>query len=95
MRKLTVILAVLLFVLTSCSGRESVKVAGEDSKTELSRHLGEVTYVLNISSGTYHIAECSVAKRIKEENRYETNDKEFITSRKFAPCKHCIGNIDG
>lgn len=83
---------ILIFVLTlsSCSTLEHIDVRGDESKGELVHKGGDVLYVANVNSKSYHTSECYITKGIKEENRHETYDLEFLISREFTPCKKCI-----
>ena len=90
MKKLLPLVFVLLFILSSCRSPETNTVIGESSKAPLSHTEGDILYVANTSSQTYHLPSCYIAKRIKEENRFETKDLEFLRSRKFVSCKTCI-----
>ncbi|MBO5262316.1 MAG: hypothetical protein J6B45_04645 [Clostridia bacterium] len=94
MKKLLPILFVLLFILTSCRTPHTNTVTGESTKAPYSHNEGKILYIANTSSKTYHLPSCYIAKRIKEENRFETRDVDFLRSRKFTACKTCIKIAD-
>ena len=51
---------------------------------------GDGTYIININTMKFHKADCSSAKRTKEENK-DTTDKsrEEVIDEGYAPCKQC------
>ena len=91
MKKTAFILLTLLvlLILTSCTKNYyEINVTDKDSITE--RIEGEIEYVVNVSSRSYHLSSCYIAKSIKEENKVITKDIDFITEREYTPCKKCI-----
>ena len=90
MKRFFALIFVFAIFLSSCSTLEHIDVKGDESKEALTHKSGDVLYVANVNSKSYHTTECYIAKRIKEENRHETYDLEFLISREFTPCKKCI-----
>lgn len=90
MKKLLTILIALMLLLSSCSTIDSIDVQGDKDKQELICQSGDITYVANISSKTYHLPSCHIAKRISKKNKWETRDMNFLVKRDFIPCKTCI-----
>ena len=85
------ILFVILLVLTvsSCSTVPYTEISGEENKTAVSREIGDILYVANTKSFTYHLPKCYLAKRITDDNRWETYDREVLERDSFKPCKIC------
>ena len=85
------ILFVILLVLTvsSCSTVPYTEISGEENKTVVSQEMGDVLYVANKNSFTYHLPKCYLADRIKDENKLETYDLEMLQRDGFKPCKIC------
>lgn len=48
-----------------------------------------VLYIANISSKKFHLADCSFAKNIKEENILRGNNRNNLISGGYTPCKQC------
>lgn len=91
MKKIAFILLILLvlFLLPSCS-KNYYEIKETDKESLVQRKEGEIEYVVNISSRSYHLSSCYIAKSIKEENKVVTKDINFITEREYTPCKKCI-----
>lgn len=91
MKKLLFILLIFLFVLTACSEPDTDGTGQNLSNITNVSHSGNILYVANTSSKTYHLPSCYLADSIKEENRLETKDESFLRTRKYTSCKICIG----
>ena len=91
MKKTAFILLTLLvlLILTSCT-KNYYEINGTDKDSITERIEGEIEYVVNVSSRSYHLSSCYIAKSIKEENKVITKDIDFITEREYTPCKKCI-----
>ena len=88
---LSVLLTLFLTVIfVSCKTPTTENDITFDSKTPLSHITGNIVYVANISSRTYHLSSCRYANSLKEENKHITTDLEFLTLREYTPCKICI-----
>ena len=79
----------LLLTLSSCSTIPYTEISGEENKTAISRETGDVLYVANINSFTYHLSDCYLVERIKDENKLETSDLPMLQRDEFKPCKIC------
>ena len=82
------ILSVFL-ILVSC-GKDYYEITEKDKESAEKASLGEIEYVLNKSSGTYHLPDCYIVKNIKEENKVVTSDFDYLTRHQYSPCKKCI-----
>lgn len=91
MRKLILLLLILIFALTACNEPDAENITVDSNKLPINRPVGNVLYVANMSSKTYHLPSCYMAESIKEENRLETKDESFLRSRQYTSCKICIG----
>ncbi len=91
MRKLILLLLVLIFILTACNEPDTENVTIDSNKLPINKPEGNVLYVANMSSKTYHLPSCYIAENIKEENKLETKDEDFLRSRQYTSCKICIG----
>ena len=94
MKKLLFILLISVFILTACNEPDTEDVKPSISKLTPEGQDGDTLYVANTSSKTYHLPSCYMAKSIKEENRLETRDEDFLRSRKYTSCKICVGVND-
>ena len=83
------LLLTLLLALSSCSAIPHTEISGEENKTVLSKETGDILYVANINSFTYHLPNCYLTKRIKDENKLETYDLELLQRDNFKPCNIC------
>ena len=82
-----------LLLLTACSRPYHGEISPDsDEKEVVLEPGGAVLYVVNTESRSYHLPSCYQAEKIKEENRVETRDINFLTNRGYLPCKVCIGN---
>lgn len=91
-RFILISLTLLLLVLPSC-GRKSDKTVAQDSdKEQFNTDIvqQEQLYVVNVSTRSYHLPSCYIVNNIKEENKQETYDKNFLVERGYSPCKICI-----
>ena len=79
----------LLLTLSSCSTIPYTEISGEENKTIVSKETGDVLYVANTNSFTYHSPNCYLTKRIKDENKLETCDLAMLQRDEFKPCKIC------
>ena len=91
MKKTVLIFLMLIFVLTACNSPEAEDVTLDSSKLPVNNPTGNVLYVANTSSKTYHLTSCYIAESISSENRLETKDMDFLRSRQYTSCKICIG----
>ena len=48
-----------------------------------------IQYCGNLNSKTFHKATCTFVKRMSEENKYYTSDRNLLTEQGFTPCKSC------
>lgn len=46
-------------------------------------------YYANLKSKVFHKVDCGSVKNMKEENRFYTKDKNFLTEKGYTPCKSC------
>ncbi len=90
MKNLAIALIIIILTLTSCSTLDSTEINGESDKAEYSRIQGNTTYIVNKSTMSYHKSSCHIAKRISEENRWETDDEEFLEMRGYKRCAVCL-----
>ena len=90
MKRLFVFLIIIALALSSCSNIDSIELNGEDSKMEYSPFESDTTYVVNTNSLSYHKESCYIAKRISEENRWETKDESFLKERGYKRCGVCL-----
>ena len=90
MKKLIFLLLALAFVLTACNTPDTEGVTIDSSKLPIN-NAGNVSYVANKSTKTYHLSSCYIVDSIGEDNRLETNDQEYLRSRKYTSCKICVG----
>ena len=91
MKKFILFLLILVFVLTACNTPDTESVTPDSSKSSINMFEGNTLYVANTSSKTYHLPSCYMTESIKEENKLETKDVEFLRSRKYTSCKICVG----
>lgn len=90
MKRLFILLSILVLLLSSCKTPPTESVIIDNSKAPLSHPTGDTLYIANTNSKTYHLSYCRFAISMKEENKYETYDLDFLISREFKPCKSCI-----
>ena len=90
MKKLLILLSIFVLLLSSCNTPPTESVTIDNSKAPLSHLAGETLYIANTNSKTYHLSYCRFAINMKEENRHETYDLDFLISREFKACKSCI-----
>ena len=86
------ILIVLCFVLSACSHADYTITADSNKTESTESDTGKILYVVNTSTRTYHLPDCYILDRTKEENTEETYDTNFLTNREYTPCKICIAN---
>jgi len=91
LKKLVLLLLVFVFILTACNTPNTEDITYDSTKLPVNKPEGSVLYVANMSSKTYHLPTCYMADNIKEENRLETKDANFLRSRQYTSCKICIG----
>lgn len=84
------VILILCFVLSACSHADYVVTADSDKILSTESDTGDILYVVNTSSRTYHFPTCYILDRTKEENKEETYDINFLTERGYTPCKICI-----
>lgn len=89
MKRLIICVLLIFVTLCSCSTIPYTEVSGEENKTAVSREMGDILYVANTKSFTYHLPSCYLAKRITDDNRWETYDREILERDSFKPCKIC------
>ena len=92
MKRLIAISLLLVLFLCSCSRLEHTDITPAESKTELTHKSYGILYIANTSTKTYHLSSCYVLKRISEDKKFETYDKDFLDRREFSPCKICKPN---
>ena len=51
--------------------------------------VGEALYCANKNSKIFHKRECSSVDKMKDDNKYFTNDKNELLKDGFEPCKSC------
>ncbi len=90
MKKLITLLLLVATFLCSCSSLDSIELTGEENKSTISRIEGDILYIANINSKSYHLSSCYIVENIKAENKYETKDLDFLLEREFKPCKRCL-----
>lgn len=90
MKRFLALMFIFVLLLSSCSTLEHIDVEGDETKSQPVHESGDVIYVANLNTRSYHTEDCYLAKRIKEENKWETFDLDFLISREFTPCKRCI-----
>ncbi len=84
------ILTILLSCLFISCAKSYYEIDEKEKVDTESEILGDTLYIVNISSYSYHLSSCYMADRIKEENKVETRDIDFILEREYTPCKICI-----
>ena len=78
-------------LLASCSIGVDLEITGDKDKNEPNSDTdGNVLYVVNTETRTYHFPSCYIVDNIDEENKLLTYDIEFLVEREYAPCKICI-----
>ncbi|MBO5379836.1 MAG: hypothetical protein J6A90_05890 [Clostridia bacterium] len=94
MKRAFLIIAILsVLLLCACSRPYHGEVSPDSDEKEVIWDTGgTVLYVVNTQSRSYHLPSCYQADRIKDENRAETQDINFLTKRCYTPCKICIGD---
>lgn len=92
MKRFALAFALIAILLLSACGRDyDGKVKGETDKEVPNLDTGgTVLYIVNTSSRSYHLSSCYMVKSIKEENKQETYDIDFLIEREYSPCKICI-----
>lgn len=85
----------------NCSPDESY-IAGEPQGSNQKATISETTtitenaqntqlYVVNTNTKKFHLPNCSSAKKIKDENKWEVNStKEELIEEGYSPCKNCL-----
>lgn len=49
-----------------------------------------MTYIVNISTGKFHCADCPSVEQMSEKNRRKyTGDRDDLISKGYVPCKRC------
>ena len=48
-----------------------------------------IQYCGNLNSKTFHLSTCSSVKRMHDDNKYFTSDRNSLTEQGFKPCKSC------
>ncbi len=90
-RAILIITVLSLLLLASCSRPHHGEVcADSDEKEVILNTGGAVLYVVNTEARSYHLPSCYQADRIKDENKAETYDINFLSNRGYTPCKICI-----
>ena len=90
-----IFVSILLFslILSACGRNYDQVVKGEENKDEAPEsELGLTTYVVNTSTYSYHMPTCRIVPEIKDENKVETRDIDFLVEHNYKPCGICIGN---
>jgi hypothetical protein len=94
MKRIFVIASIVsLLMLAACSRPYDLEISPDsDEKEVILEPGGSVLYVVNTEARSYHLPSCYQTDRIKDENKVETRDINFLTSHSYTPCKICIGN---
>lgn len=50
---------------------------------------GEATYCANKGSKVFHRQSCQSVEKMKDQNKYFTNDKDELLKDGYTPCKNC------
>ncbi len=78
-------------LLLSCGRDYDFTTTIDTDKQEVNLDTGGyILYIVNTSSRSYHLSNCYIVDNIKEENKLQTYDIDFITQRCYTPCKICI-----
>ncbi|MBQ8392675.1 MAG: hypothetical protein IJX51_02775 [Clostridia bacterium] len=93
MRKLILIILLLVIFLPSCSdtpGHGDIPLENTElCTTGKPREPTSYVFVLNMSTKKFHLQNCKYATSIREENRIETDDIQYIYSLEYSPCSIC------
>lgn len=81
---------ILCFLFSACNGADYIIKADVDKEEPPPANTGEILYIVNTSSRTYHLPSCYILDRTKDENKAETYDLDFLIEREYTPCKICI-----
>ena len=91
MKRFFMLTACLIIILCSCQRVDNYELDTENEvKSEYSATVGKITFVANTSTFTYHLPDCYIIRKAKEENKLETKDIDYLTSRGYKPCKNCM-----
>ncbi len=92
MKRLFLCLGLVFFVLLTSCGKSDYIISADNDKTPAKLNTdGEILYIVNTSTRSYHLPSCYILKNTKEENKRETYDIDFLVERGYTPCKICIG----
>lgn len=81
---------ILCPLLISCGGADYTINADANKNPSRDETSGEILYVVNTSTRSYHLPSCYILKNTKEENKSQTYDIDFLTERGYTPCKICL-----
>lgn len=90
MKRVFFLLIVCSLLLCSCNDNNVYSVKGENNKSSYSSQEEYVLFVANLNSLKYHLPDCYLIAKTKEENKWETSDIELLHQRGFTPCKICM-----
>ena len=92
MKRFIILFAFLSLFLFGC-GNNSYEVHNDSENTypEIEDGTDEI-YIVNMSTKTYHLPECTYAKNMKEENREESSNLSALNKKGYKPCSRCIKN---
>lgn len=70
---------------------EIKKETEENSESEkpAETNKNQTEYIANSSTKKFHKSTCTYAKKIKDENKLESNDRSELISEGYEPCKKC------
>lgn len=63
--------------------------SSSSSTSEENQSTTQTGYYANLKSKVFHKADCRSVKNMKEENKFYTKDRNFLTEQGFTPCKSC------
>ncbi len=65
------------------------KITVQSPNTETDSGTQAIQYCGNLNSKTFHKSTCSSVKRMHDDNKFFTSDRNLLTEQGFAPCKSC------
>lgn len=68
------------------SKKSSSTASSEDKRSDVTE---PVQYCANINSKTFHKSDCGSVKKLKDENKYFTSNRDELISDGYTPCKKC------
>ena len=80
-----------VLLISSCGiGKDGVSVGEENKEPFNTDTSGSTLYIVNTSTRSYHLPSCYIVNNMKDENKAETYDINFLVEREYTPCKICI-----